>query len=212
MWVFSPNASALQDSNITSPNIVCERRILLHDSEWIPASRERVHANIHAVESPSAVALADWPKRVSRERIMAKKASNGLSGMSITAIHRELRKRATKAKSLARRRDALLAKAARLDAQIRDLGGAGARPIGSARMGITARGTPRKRPQNETGLAEALYNTLKGKTMGVTEVANAVVHAGYKTTAENFRTIVNQALLKHRKLFKKVSRGQYTSN
>lgn len=142
---------------------------------------------------------------------MAKKASGGLSGLSTSEIHRELQKRATKAKALTRRRDTLLAKVAKLDAQIREFGGASLRSVGSARMGMTARGTPRKRPQNETGLAEALYNTLKGKTMGVTEVANAVVHGGYKTTAENFRTIVNQALLKHRKLFKKVSRGQYTS-
>ncbi len=142
---------------------------------------------------------------------MARKASGGISGLSTSEIQRELQKRAAKARALTRRRGTLLAKVAKLDAQIREFGGASLRSAGSSRMGLTARGTPRKRPQNETGLAEALYNTLKGKTMGVTEVANAVVHGGYKTTAENFRTIVNQALLKHRKLFKKVSRGQYTA-
>jgi hypothetical protein len=136
---------------------------------------------------------------------------SGLSGMTTTEIQRELRKRASKAKSLMRRRDSLLTKVAKLEAQIRGFGGAQAAAAGSSRMGLTARGTPRKRPQNETGLAEALHTTLKGKTMGVTEVAHAVVKGGYKTTAENFRTIVNQALLKHRKLFKKVSRGQYTT-
>lgn len=142
---------------------------------------------------------------------MAKHAMSGLSGMSTQAIHRELRKRAMKARGLVRQRDALMAKAAKLDAQIREYGGAVRVSIGSAKMGLTARGTPRKRPVNETGLAEALHTTLKGKTMGVTEVSHAVVKNGYKTTAENFRTIVNQALLKHRKLFKKVSRGQYTA-
>ena len=139
------------------------------------------------------------------------KSSSPLAGLSITDIHRELKTRSHKAKVLARRRDGLLAKAAKLEAQIRALGGAGPSSAGSARMGITARGTPRKRPQNATGLAEALATTLKGKTMGVTEVANAVQQNGYKTSAENFRTIVNQALIKHRKLFKKVSRGQYTA-
>ena len=47
--------------------------------------------------------------------------------------------------------------------------------------------------------------------MGVTEVAKAVVDAGYMTTAANFRTIVNQCLTKHRKLFKKLGRGKYTA-
>jgi hypothetical protein len=140
---------------------------------------------------------------------MAKSASP-LAELSITDIHRELKKRAHKAKVLAHRRDALLAKAAKLDAQIRSYGGT-ASTSGRSFAGLTARGTPRKRPQNTTGLAEALVNTLKGKTMGVTEVANAVQQNGYKTSAENFRTIVNQALIKHRKLFKKIARGKYTA-
>ncbi len=60
--------------------------------------------------------------------------------------------------------------------------------------------------------------TLKGKTLSVTELAEAVQkeHPGklmayncYKTTSPNFRTIVNQALLKDDR-FKRVSRGMYT--
>jgi hypothetical protein len=47
--------------------------------------------------------------------------------------------------------------------------------------------------------------------MGVTEAATAVQKAGYTTNAANFRTIVNACLIKHKKLFKKVSRGQYTA-
>jgi hypothetical protein len=46
----------------------------------------------------------------------------------------------------------------------------------------------------------------------VTQVAAAVQKAGYKTFAANFRTIVNQTLIKNRKIFKKISRGQYTAN
>lgn len=142
---------------------------------------------------------------------MAKNGMSGITGMSTRAIHAELMNRQSRAKALTRRRDALMVKVAKLESQIREYGGSVGASKGSSRMGMTARGTPRKRPVNETGLAEALHATLKGKTMGVTEVAQAVVKDGYKTTAENFRTIVNQALLKHRKLFKKVSRGQYTT-
>lgn len=141
---------------------------------------------------------------------MARSATGGLAGLSISDLHRELKKRGSKARALARRRDGLLAKVARVERQIQECGGeVGGR--GAARAGLTARGTPRKRMKNATNLVEALHNTLKGKTMGVTEVASAVLHGGYKTTAANFRTIVNQALLKHRKMFKKVARGQYTS-
>ncbi len=75
----------------------------------------------------------------------------------------------------------------------------------------TARGTARVRPQNASTLPVALAQVLRGKTMGVTEAAEAVQKAGYRTTGENFRTIVNQALLKHSDLFRKVARGQYTA-
>ena len=79
--------------------------------------------------------------------------------------------------------------------------------MGHASVG---RGTVRKRPKNDTNLVEALAKVLKGKTMGVTEVTAAVQVAGYKTSAANFRTIVNQALIRS-ELIKKVSRGQYTA-
>ncbi len=60
-------------------------------------------------------------------------------------------------------------------------------------------------------LIEALQKVLANKTMSVTDVAEAVRSAGYHTTSDNFRTIVNQALLAHTNLFKKVDRGQYTA-
>ncbi|QKK07032.1 MAG: hypothetical protein HND58_01880 [Planctomycetota bacterium] len=67
-----------------------------------------------------------------------------------------------------------------------------------------------RRPRNDSSLEVALANTLKGKTMGVSEVAEAVQQAGYKTTSPNFRTIVNQTLIKS-DLIKKIGRGQYTA-
>ncbi|MCE7975115.1 MAG: hypothetical protein DYG92_12460 [Leptolyngbya sp. PLA1] len=116
------------------------------------------------------------------------------------------------AAKLVRKRNALLARAARLDAQIAELGGASV----PTRTGRRSRGAGRSvaattRKVNEGGLSTALHKVLSGKTMGVTEAAKAVVAAGYKTGAENFRTIVNACLLKHKKLFKKVARGKYTA-
>lgn len=131
---------------------------------------------------------------------MAKKSSSerGLTGLPLTQLQAELRRRQGNVRKMERQRDRLLSKVQELDKQILALGG-------------HARGTGRKRPKNESNLAQALHKVLKGKTMGVTEVAQAVQEAGYQTTAENFRTIVNQCLIRHRKLFKKLERGRYTS-
>jgi len=132
-------------------------------------------------------------------------ASNGsgggsLTGLSMAALHSELRRRERLMGGMTRRRTRLAARLTKLDAEIRELGG---------QMG-GARGGGRTRPKNDSNLAQALAKVLKGKQMGVTEVAEAVQRAGYQTTAANFRTIVNQTLIKNRNLFKKVSRGQYT--
>jgi hypothetical protein len=86
------------------------------------------------------------------------------------------------------------------------------RPPGSGAKKVAGRpGGSGRRARNEMNLVDALSLTLKGKTMGVSEVADAVQRDGYKTTSPNFRTIVNQALLSNSKVFKKVSRGQYTA-
>lgn len=69
----------------------------------------------------------------------------------------------------------------------------------------------RKRHRNDTNLVGALQKVLNGKTLGVTEAANAVQKAGYKTTSPNFRTIVNQTLIKHPDAFSKKGRGLYTA-
>ena len=54
-----------------------------------------------------------------------------------------------------------------------------------------------------------MASVLSGKTMGVTELSEAVQKAGYRTTSPNFRTIVNQTLIKDKR-FKRVERGLYT--
>lgn len=70
--------------------------------------------------------------------------------------------------------------------------------------------TGRKRPRNEQNLADALADLLSNKTLSVTEASEQVQSAGYRTTSPNFRTIVNQTLLKDPR-FKRVGRGRYTS-
>ncbi|MCL4198954.1 MAG: hypothetical protein KJZ69_15810 [Phycisphaerales bacterium] len=60
-------------------------------------------------------------------------------------------------------------------------------------------------------LNAALHNLLKGKTMSVSEAADAVQKAGYKSNSANFYTVVNLTLLKRKDLFKRVERGQYTA-
>ena len=72
-----------------------------------------------------------------------------------------------------------------------------------------ASGGGRRRPKNDMNLVEALSKALDGKTMSVTEVAEAVQRQGYRTSSPSFRTIVNQTLINSGK-FKRVSRGQYT--
>ncbi len=76
-----------------------------------------------------------------------------------------------------------------------------------SQAGSRARG---KRFKNDENLVQALQGVLRGKQMSVTEVADAVQEAGYRTTSDNFRTIVNQALIKKGNGFRKVSRGVYT--
>ncbi|MCC6950300.1 MAG: hypothetical protein IT433_02515 [Phycisphaerales bacterium] len=142
---------------------------------------------------------------------MAKRTSAGLTALSIADLRREMERRQRGVGKLVRKRDALLAKAAKLDAQIAELAGQST----PARAGRTRGGgrsvAARTRKANEGGLSAALHKVLNGKTMGVTEAAKAVVAAGYKTGADNFRTIVNACLLKHKNLFRKVSRGRYTA-
>ncbi|MCC6908574.1 MAG: hypothetical protein IT430_11570 [Phycisphaerales bacterium] len=161
-------------------------------------------------------------------------AKRKLSGISSIDLRRELDRRQNQLGKLMAQREKIAAELAQLDAELEAFGpvtvrrGPG-RPRGSknkrktsktgkthktGKRGRKARGTNRgavTRSENSMTLTESLQKVLKGKTMGVTEVAAAVQKAGYKTNSENFRTIVNQTLIKNPKMFKKVSRGQYTA-
>lgn len=79
-----------------------------------------------------------------------------------------------------------------------------------ARKAPGRRASGRKRPKNDMTLEEAMASVLDGKTMGVSDLAEAVLASGYKTGAANFRTMVNQTLIRSDR-FRKVSRGKYTT-
>lgn len=125
---------------------------------------------------------------------MAKSTSN-LSKMSTHEIAAELRRREGSLSRLERQRDRLANKLIEIDEQL-------------ARLGGTAKGG-RRRPRNDSNLVEALHKALTDTVMSVSEVAVAVQQQGYRTTSPNFRTIVNQALIKDKR-FKRVGRGKYT--
>lgn len=123
--------------------------------------------------------------------------AGSLASLSMSQLHTEIRRRQRGVGPLVRTREKLASKLAALDVRIKELGGT---------VGAT-----RTRARNSMSLVEALHETLAGKTMGVTEAAEAVKKNGYQSGAANFRTMVNQALIKHKNKFKKVERGQYTA-
>lgn len=139
------------------------------------------------------------------------RSSGSLSGMTTTALAAELARRQRRLPALKRQHAALLEKLEALESEMAEIDGGVV--AGSTRGRRKSAGRPSgggKRHRNSMNLEDALVKTLKGKTMSVTEVTEAVQNSGYKTTAANFRTIVNATLLKSSKI-KKVSRGQYTA-
>lgn len=139
---------------------------------------------------------------MARKRAQSGRASRGLGGISVDALQRELERRQAKAVELGRHRAKL---ASELDALDRKIAALGVK-VGRARgMGARTRG------QNSATLVDSLAALLKGNTMSVTQAAEEVQKAGYKTNSPNFRTIVNAALLAHKDVFKNVSRGKYTA-
>lgn len=153
-----------------------------------------------------------------KKRKKSSSASKGLAGVSTAALQAELEHRRS-------RLGALQSQARELESQLNSLrseigafngqvsSGKRGRPVGSKNKskGIGKGAPGRKRAKNKLSLEEALVKTLKGRTLSVTDVTQAVqTDGGYKTTSDNFRTIVNQALIRS-KAFKKVSRGMYTA-
>ena len=125
-------------------------------------------------------------------------ATPAVKQLSYEDLEAELKRREKTVRQLQRKRERLVAQLAEVEQEIAAIGGTKARQHAGGR-----------RPSNEKNLVDAMADTLKGKVLSVTELAEAVQQDGYKTTSPNFRTIVNQALLRDDR-FKRVSRGKYT--
>ena len=125
-------------------------------------------------------------------------AKSKLSTLSTADLHREIVRRRRGISTLERKRQKLLKQLHAVESAIREQGA------------LVGGGLGGRRPRNAKNLADALAALLANATMSVTEAAEKVQVAGYKTTSPNFRTIVNQTFLKDKR-FKRVARGQYTA-
>ncbi len=129
-----------------------------------------------------------------------------LAKMSIADLKQEIELRQKMLPKLIAQRDAL-------NREIAELQGA-APPKASKptkRRAAAARAAkPRRLPKNKVNLADSLAAFMKGKAkVTIGEAMEGVLAAGYKTTSETFRSVVNNMLLADKR-FKKVSRGEFT--
>ena len=140
------------------------------------------------------------------------RAVRGLASVITQSLRAELNRRQSGVATLQRRHDVLMRQAAEIADEIAAMGGGVVGATGRRGPGRPP-GRPagrRTRPHNELSLVEALQKALSSRTLSVTEAAQQVQTAGYRTSSANFRTIVNQTLIKSNK-FRKVSRGKYTA-
>ena len=119
------------------------------------------------------------------------------SGLTIAQLESLLSGRKVELSRLERQRSKLARKLSQLDSRIASLGGARSRNGGG-------------RVRNERSLNEMINSVLQraGKPMPVGEIESSVRRGGYKTNSANFRSIVNQALIKDKR-FTSAGRGLY---
>ncbi len=146
-------------------------------------------------------------KTKKNKRTADKTASrNRLHGVPLSQLEAEIKRRERRLETLHRQRRRLLEQLETLEVEIADQAAATVTVATSS----PSHGRDRKRPKNTVILVDALRRVLNNRTLSVSEAAGAVRRAGYRTSSENFRTIVNQTLIGNRKTFRKVSRGKYT--
>ena len=128
------------------------------------------------------------------------------SSLTINQLERLLQKRRTSLDALMRERSHLEKRLATIDGRIRALSGGAA--VGS--MGLTRGG----RARNPMSLVAAMQEVLTkaGKPLNVGDIVDKVNGLGYQSNAANFRALVNQTLIKQRKLFANAGRGMYEIN
>lgn len=123
-----------------------------------------------------------------------------VDGLSVAELQALVAKKKKKLALLAKERKQLVGKLAKLDAQIAAVSGA---------KGALAL-TPTARARNTKSLPDLLIEVLGGnKPMKVGEILDAVLEKGYQSASSNFRSLVNQTLIKDKR-FTAVARGTYT--
>ena len=72
-------------------------------------------------------------------------------------------------------------------------------------------GAIKGRARNKVSLNESIVGVLKrsGSAMSVGDIVKRVLAGGYSTTSPNFRSIVNQSLIKDKRFAKAGVRGSY---
>lgn len=132
-----------------------------------------------------------------------------LSCVPTIELIRELEQRKAMAGEFESRREASERELADIEAELLALEATPSNGFGPRRVNRSA--GARTRSANQQPLNAVLQELPKGRTMSVSEIAEAVKKSGYKTNAANFTTVVNLTLLKRKDLFKRVARGQYTA-
>ena len=125
---------------------------------------------------------------------MPRTASNGLS---IAQLEQMLHSRRSRLQKLQRERNKVARRLDQIESRMRDLGGS-----------IRGGGTRARNAQSLIAMIETTLKSAGNKAMNVGDIAAAVLKRGYRTTSANFRSIVNQTLIKDKR-FGSAARGMY---
>jgi hypothetical protein len=122
--------------------------------------------------------------------------------LTLSDLERMIEKRRAEVALLANEREQLRNRLAALDAKLRVLAGR------ASTGAVLSRGG---RGRTGLSLVATLSNILSGakKPLSVGEIVEKVQASGYYSKAANFRGLVNQTLIKQRKLFSNAGRGLY---
>jgi hypothetical protein len=122
--------------------------------------------------------------------------------LTLAELEQMLNERRAQLGVLARERDQLRGHLAAIDGKLRAIAG------GASTGAILTRGG---RARNSLSLVATLSNVLSEakQPLNVGDIVEKVQAHGYRSTAANFRALVNQTLIKQRKLFANTGRGFY---
>jgi phage-related baseplate assembly protein len=124
----------------------------------------------------------------------------GKAELSIAKLQNYLNVQRAKRQTILREKKKLLKAMRKLDAQLAQLDGQHVAPTGKAGRG-----------GNSTRLVDVMVEVMSksGDGMTIQQIIDGVEKAGYISASDNFRSIINQALIRERKRFVKLQRGLY---